>query len=127
MDRDGGRQETGRIELKMIKDISLIIFLQTRNPLANIGCHSSSSSGVSSDLSSEESYPLLTTMNKENTGRAEKVQETNSWSNPPPKPKRQFLTPYQDNQGEPLYAGNRTYQEMENIKGEIRETRQNFI
>ena len=109
----------------MIKDISLIIILQTRNT----GSHSSSSSRVSSDLSSEESYPLLPTMNRDNTGRAEKVKETKTWSNPPPKPKRQFLTPYQDTDrhGECLYADNRIYQEMENREGKIRGTWENLI
>ena len=64
-------------------------------------------------------------MNRESTGRGDKVKVTNNWSNPPPKPARQFLTPYQDDnsqgeclyaddsQGECLYADNRTYLKME--------------
>jgi hypothetical protein len=94
-------------------------FLQARDSQANTGCHSSSSSGVSSDLSSEESYPRLSTMRRENTGRSHKVKVRNNLSNPPPKPARQFLTPYKDNDSkeDTLYAGNRTYQEMENREG----------
>ena len=67
-------------------------------------------------------------MNKENTISTEKVKVTNILSNPPPKPMRQFLT-YQDNdiQGECLYVANRTYQQMENIKGKMRETVENLI
>ena len=81
---------------------------------------------VIADISSEECYPLPSSKNKENTGR---VKERNNMSNPPPKPKRQFLTPSQDNgsQEECLYAGNRTYQQMENIKGKMRETVENLI
>ena len=113
----------------MLLDICKSIFFQARNSLANKDFNSSSSSGVSSDLSSEESYPLLPTMSRENTGRAEKVKVRKNWINPPPKPKRQFLTPHKDNtsQVEPLYAGNRTYQEMENIIGNMRKSRTNLI
>ena len=104
-------------------------FLQAREALANTGCNSSSSSGVYSDLSSDESYPLLPTMSRENAGRAEKEKVRNNMSNPPPKPKIQFLTPSQDNgsQEESLFAGNRTYQELENIGGKLRKTGGNFI
>ena len=87
--------------------------------MANTDHHSLSSLGVSSDLSSEESYLLLPTMIKEHTISPEKVKVTNIWSNPPPKPKRQFLT--NDIQGDCLYAGNRAYQQMENNKGKMRE------
>ena len=113
---DGRQQATGSIGLNIILDTFIKKFFQARHSLPRNGCHSSSS-GVSSDLSSEESYPL----SKAKTGRAGKVKVRNSWSNPPPKPKRQFLTPYQENdsQGEGLYARNRTYQEMENIKGKM--------
>ena len=36
-------------------------------------------------------------------------------TNPPPKPARQFLPCYQDVEG--MYAGNRTYEQMENSEG----------
>ena len=112
---DGRQQATGSIGLNIILDTFIKKFFQARHSLPRNGCHSSSS-GVSSDLSSEDIYPLPSSTNKENTGR---VKVRNNMSNPPPKPKIQFLTPSQDNgsQEESLYAGNRTYQELENIGG----------
>ena len=98
---------------------------------------SSSSSGVSSDISSEESNTPLSTMEREREG---KVKQTPSipkgkvnMNNPPPKPQRQFLNTSRDNlivyksDGEALYATNKTYEEVENTNGQLRWTKENLV
>ena len=81
-----------------------------KNDNTVLDLHSSSSSGVSSDLSSEENCPGDLSTTRQRTGRPR-------MTNPPPKPARQFLPCYQDT--ECLYAGNMTYEQMENTEGKM--------
>ena len=89
--------------------------------------HSSSSSGVSCDISSEESNTPQSTIAREKergdrrSGTETNVTKgkvTNNWIIPPPKPQRQFLTDYHGNlndyksDGEALYVSNRIYEKI---------------
>ena len=101
--------------------------------------YSSSSSGVSSDISSEESNTAYSTMDRKSGGRAHKTKKvpkekvTKNWSNPPPKPLRQFLSASHDNLSnnksdvEALYATNRTYEEVENTNGKLSWKKENLV
>ena len=71
----------------------------------------SSSSGVSSDMSSEENCPPHSAKDRLRSERALAAKVSKVLTNPPPKPARQFLTSYQE--GEALYAVNMTYEQME--------------
>ena len=73
--------------------------------------HLPSSSGVSSDMSSEENFPPHSAKDRLRSERALAAKVLKVLTNPPPKPARQFLTSYQE--GEALYAVNMTYEQME--------------